>query len=332
MSVNLEFDVQDPRRSFIESEFNRETIHRVGQVENTETALELIYPNKYITDLSSNLLSEVDYFDKSNGRGWGVFVLKGTDRYADIAKYIENKCFSNFFNHHPLEHYVDYGVYDENSYFVTVINTDNDEPIPASVLRVVNNDGAGLKTINTLACPSEEQNPWYPELSDALGRFSYLDQERVRQNLEHMFNINPDTTWAIETMAVAKEYAGKHGEFGAASFPLYVACLQLANRLGVESWISIQDLKPLMQMQRLFASPWDVNLLSVRNYEGNYPAVPAVIPDLNEAQRKLRSEDSEMAALLIDGAGVSLEYVMPDELQGEDTLDLLKSDYKADHM
>ena len=203
--------------------------------------------------------------------------------------------------------------------FITVIDAQHPEgPRAASMLRIVTNGDAGLKTVNTLSSPDPKENPWYSEISSLIGEYAYDDNmARAKDMITQALWIIPDKTWAIETMAVLDEYAGKRGELGEASFPLYAACLQLANRAGIESWISIQDLKPLTQMQDIFDNPWQFTSLGVKDYEGNYPTIPAVIPDLKVAQEELRKKNPAIAEAVIDGVGLADFYVMPEELQGE---------------
>lgn len=322
MAIDFEFEIQDPRNDFYQTQTKLEQVEAAAKVDNIDQALELLYPTEQIKAMTEELLEETDFDLKANGRKWAVAILPGDDPRADIARRVETERFSKFFNHHPLEHYIDYGIYDHASIFVTVIDAQHEDgPKAASVLRIVGNSDIGLKTVNTLISSNEEENPWYPEMTDALGEFSYADLPRMRKLVNQMFNIIPENTWAIETMAVLEEYAGKKGEFGESSFPLYAACLQLSNRAQIDSWISIQDIKPLMQMQEIFSNPWSFTPLSVQNYEGEYPTIPAVIHDMPLAQQELRDADPFTAGLLIDGDGMSDAYVMPEELQGVDFLD-----------
>lgn len=334
MSVNFEFEKQDPRDTFYGEQSATDAIQAAAQIdlrgvhegdiadslvlERIDEVLELLHPKDVVDQHTSEFLDEVKFNEISEGRTWAVAIFAGDDPRSIIAKRVENERFSKFFKHHPLEHYIDYGIYDEASTFVTVIDaSDPSNPQVASALRIVEDSEIGLKTINTLASPRLEENPWYPEVEQITGESSYENQDRVRKIITQMFDIIPTKTWAIETMAVLDRYAGKKGEFGEASFPLYAACLQLANRANIDSWISIQDLKPLNQMQEIFSNPWSITPLSVQDYEGEYPTIPAVIRDLPQAQNDLRTADKATAELLIDGVGLSDVYVMPEELQGE---------------
>lgn len=329
MAINYEFQQRDPRAGYYDSALESEAVNAAWCVDDIDQALELLYPADRIARLTQEIIDDSNFYEIGNGRKWAVAVLSNDHPSVDVAKRVENERFSKFFDHHPVQHYIDYGIYDEASVFITVIDTEHPQgPKAASVLRIVRNSEIGLKTINTLSTPNIEENPWYPEISTLVGEYEYDDvMEKAKHIIAQAFGVNPDTTWAIETMAVLEEYAGKKGELGEASFPLYAACLQLSNMAGIESWISIQDLKPLLQMQDIFNNPWEFTSLSVQNYEGEYPTIPAVIPDMNQAQRELRSKDPETASAIIDGEGLSLFYVMPEELHPAGYLEMIAKTY-----
>jgi hypothetical protein len=124
-------------------------------------------------------------------------------------------------------------------------------------------------------------------------------------------------------MAALDGYAGHKGSLGEASFPLYAACLQLSDLAGIKTWISIQDVKPLQQMQELFAKPWETLPVSPKAFEGPFPTLPAFIADMEIVEENLRIYTPDMAALLIEGTGLEVTYLMPSELQGTDYLNSL---------
>lgn len=330
MAVSFEFQQYDPRGDYYESAIQFDTVRAASEMGDIDSAIELLYPSEEIAALTQEIIDRSNYHEVAQDRKWAVAILTNDDPCAKVAKFVENQRFSRFFNHHPVKHHIDYGIYDKSSVFITVIDAQHPGgPRAASMLRIVTNGDAGLKTVNTLSSPDPEENPWYSEISSLIGDYAY-DENMVKAKdmITQAFWINPDKTWAIETMAVLDEYAGKKGELGEASFPLYAACLQLANRAGIESWISIQDLKPLAQMQDIFDNPWQFTSLGVKDYEGHYPTIPAVIPDLQTAQEDLRQKNPAIAAAVIDGEGLGDYYVMPEELQGENQIQRI-ADYYA---
>lgn len=289
-------------------------------------AVEVLFPTDSVVRYTEELLDETDFYQKCEGRRWAVMVLAGTDPRSDIAKRVEVERFSTYFGTHPLKHVIDYGPYDASSIFVTVVDTQHpDGPKPASALRIVKNSEKGFKTINSLASPDEAENPWANDIKAVVGEFGYEDRDRIKSVIEKAMHMVPGTTWAIESMAALEEYAKRHGVFGGPSFPLYAVCLQLSNRAEISTWISIQDLKPLMQMQELFSDPWEWLEVPPRSYDGPLPTLPAFIPDMQQAQERLREANPDMGRLLIDGVGMEIEYVMPEVLFSEEYLRKISS-------
>lgn len=292
-----------------------ERLERASLIGDSLAALEVLYPSDEISELTKDLIGESGFLEQANGREWAVFVLDGKSKFADIAKRVEVERFSEFFGTHPLEHIGDYCEYDESSIFVLVVDCkDRSSPKPAAELRAVKNGPRGIKTVNTLVSGEPEANPWSVELGSQLGS---NDPDSFYERIK----IHPDKTWGIETMAALKGYAGNSGEFGAATFPLYAVCLQLSDRAGVNSWVSIQDVRPLKQMQDLFDKPWETLEVEAKSFEGPYPTIPAYIPSLDAAEQKLRGANPEMAELMIDGIGLKDQYALPDELQSAEYIE-----------
>lgn len=298
-----------------------ERVEEATRCSDIDQAVDIIYPREAVKAETLDTLQNYKFSEKANGRRWAVMIFDGSDPKAIIPKRIELERFCKFFGTHPVQHYNDYAPYDDSSYFVTVIDAENpDAPKPAAALRIVHDGPAGLKTINTLASENPQVNPWAEELADYIHGFTPAEAAR---NIEHAMHADPVTTWGIETMAALDGYAGHKGSLGEASFPLYAACLQLSDLAGIKTWISIQDLKPMQQMQELFAEPWDTLPVQPKAFEGPYPTLPAYIADMEKAESNLRSHAPDMAGLLIEGTGLEITYLMPNELQGIDYLNSL---------
>lgn len=163
----------------------------------------------------------------------------------------------------------------------------------------------------------------YQDLSSGIGEIWDKDDEpRIAKTVADLYYVDPKESWSIESMYALPDYRGNHGLFGEASFPLYAICLQMSDRAGIKSWLSIQDIKPMLQMQGIFAEPWSTLALPPRMYDGSL-TIPTVIHDMPEAQANLRKKDPNMGELLIDGRGMGDQYVTPEELFGIEHLDKL---------
>lgn len=291
-------------------------------METQQLTAENIFPPSDIAEKVDKLVEMFDIKEVKHGRKWAVVALDGLDPLADVARYIECKRFSESFGMSAQDQVEKYGYYDQSSTFILVLDCEEEVAKPAAALRIVRQGEAGFKTLNTLSSTTADTNPWYDELSDVFGPLEDLEEGFLSGMLSHAMYIDPATTWGIESMAALEEYSGSHGEFGAATLPLYAACLQLSDRAGIESWISGQDIKPLIQMQKIFANPWEIMGLPPKVFEGSL-VVPTVIPEMKIAQERLRTVEPLAAAFLIDGVGLEIEYVMPQEIQTSEQLDML---------
>ncbi len=293
-------------------------------VNDRDLALELLFPRHEILETTKSILDETGFASKALGRRWALLVTNGDSPESDIAESVLTTVFSDErFGEHPASVAEAYGYYKPASIFISVIDTEHsDGPTPVSALQIVKDSVLGCKSINTLADSDPNHNPWYHDLSQVIGEWGKGDEARVVRIISHLYDVEPGESWSIESMAALPEYRGKHGLVGEASFPLYAICLQMSNRANIRSWLSIQDIKPMQQMQDIFAKPWSTLSLPPRIYDGSL-TIPTVIHDMQEAQNNLRLNDPNMGELLIDGEGMSSHYVMPEELFGSKHLDTL---------
>lgn len=293
-------------------------------VADHDLAVEVLFPQQEVLETTKQLLVETDFAAKALGRRWALLVTNGDSPESDIAESVLTKVFSDErFGEHPASVAEAYGHYKPASLFVSVIDTHHpDGPLPVSALQIVKDSVLGCKSVNTLADSDPAHNPWYQDLSHVIGDWEKGDEPQVAEIVTDLYYVDPKESWSIESMAALPDYSGKHGLFGEASFPLYAICLQMSDRAGIRSWLSIQDIKPMQQMQAIFAKPWSVLALPPRIYDGSL-TIPTVIHDMEEAQANLRAKDPGMGELLIDGKGLSDQYVTPEELFGNDHLDKL---------
>lgn len=295
-----------------------EEIDAEKREEERRAAVDAIFPPTVIAEMTKGLIDRYSIDDKIGDRRWAVMALDGDDPLADVARYVECEKFSKLFDLTPEDMRTQYGKYDSSSIFILVVDCKEDEPIPASMIRITRNADEGIKTFNTMTSQTEKLNPWYDKLSEFAGApLETLTPEEVQSLvIELMGGIDLDSTWGVESMAALDGYAGSHGALDQATFPLYAATLQLSDILGQKTWISGQDLKPYQQMQDMFAQPWEtIGDMPAREFEGT-PVLPTIIPDLALAEERLTNFSPETAEMMIKLGGLAATYAMPDELQG----------------
>ncbi len=294
------------------------------EIADHDLALNVLFPDSEVLQTTKKMLDETDFEAKANGRRWALLVTNGDSPESDIAESVLTKVFSDDrFREHPASIAEAYGHYKPASLFISVVDTEHpDGPRPVSALQIVKNSILGCKSINTLADSDPSHNPWYQDLSEVIGDWDKDDEPRIAKTVADLYYVDPKESWSIESMAALPDYRGNHGLFGEASFPLYAICLQMSDRAGIKSWLSIQDIKPMLQMQGIFAEPWSTLALPPRMYDGSL-TIPTVIHDMPEAQANLRKKDPNMGELLIDGRGMGDQYVTPEELFGIEHLDKL---------
>ena len=121
---------------------------------------------------------------------FGCYILQGTDRFSDLARFVESTVFYDTFQNTPEVMAKEYGPYEPASRFYLVI--DQEAKIPVGVMRAIENSSAGLKSLNDL-----EKTP--------LG----ITKEQIYDR----FHIDPEKCIDVGTLAVLPEYRGRKANY-----------------------------------------------------------------------------------------------------------------------
>lgn len=116
------------------------------------------------------------------------FSLDGTDKFANMGRFVESTVFMETFGNTPEMMHQEYGPYEEASDLFVVVDVESSLPIGA--LRVIKNSSSGLKSLNDLE--RSEMN---------------LKPDDVCERLA----IEPDKCVDVGTLAVLPEFRARAG-------------------------------------------------------------------------------------------------------------------------
>jgi hypothetical protein len=173
-------------------------------------------PKKQVNDLCKAFLT------KSNLKThFGCYLIEGTDKYSDLARYVEAKVFDETFKNDAATMLAEYGPYDRFSTFFVVI--DHKGKMPVGALRVIKPSNRGLKSLVDL-----KTTPLKITAAD----------------IYKTYKIKPSECVDLATIAVEKQYRGRTYNFIPSLLlyrALYSQVLQDPSYLQV---VSIVDKKP----------------------------------------------------------------------------------------
>lgn len=119
----------------------------------------------------------------------GCYIVDGSDRYSDLARFVEGSVFLETFGNTPDDLAAEYGPYEPASQMIIVI--DHEAQMPVGVLRTIHNSDAGLKSLADLE-------------RTELG----VTGDQVCRELD----IDPQRCVDVGTLAIAPEYRGSAGQ------------------------------------------------------------------------------------------------------------------------
>jgi hypothetical protein len=174
-----------------------------------------------IAELTSRYLEDTtndgqNILEHAGEKKFVVNYIHANDKFSDIPRSVEANVFSNSF-HEPLERIVeDYGQYDDESVFATVIDLQpkDGKPIPVAAMRIINyRDDLGFKDVNDLL---SEQSPWIDDIKKYyFGRFERYDPQKAWERLGIAAcgqAIDLESSIDIASHAVIPEYTGNSGK------------------------------------------------------------------------------------------------------------------------
>jgi hypothetical protein len=239
--------------------------------------------------------------ERAGGR-FGVHVIDGRDPHSDIGRAIEAEVFDEFFDNDLDKMREEYGPYDEDSTFLTVL--DYEQGTPVGVIRIIRPSEKGLKSLNDLVQPG---SPWFNEGDTLEGRWDEVGNE-------------PEHTVDISTMAVMPDYRSGHAEDGA-SAALYSTCVQWSLANGYNRWVAIVD-KKIHDMMQAWGEPfghfegaeWEEYLDSKQSrpiHTELYSGLEKV-KAFDQQMTKQSGQQMDIHGLYTRGAGLDKEFVLPD--------------------
>lgn len=224
---------------------------------------------------------------------FGAYLLHPEDPSAEIARHIEREVFLEAFDNDAAELAAEYGRYEATSVFFVVI--DHGRSLPVGMMRLVANqqDGPGLKSWNDL------ERYWGAPAAELLERAS--------------LSLEPERTWDIATLAVAKEYQNPLGA-SLISLGLYQSVVRSCSALGIEHLIAVLDSLVYRMTRARYAEPF-ISYAEARPYLGSKASYP-VYCTLAEWEERLALTDPDLHSIIYEGLGLeaALHPLDPAEL------------------
>lgn len=232
--------------------------------------------------------------EKLDGKEYVIGLVAADDpTYADLGKALETTGFARAFNRSLAEVYTEYSPKDPSSTFIVSFDVrDPGNPRPAGAMRIIyGQSDLDLKSIKDLVADDYETNPWRAELQDMLfeaGEAYDAQTAWDRLCAKAGVSIKGSETHDVATLAVDPEYANKNGALDAQSMLLYHSCLRFALGSGMKNLISIQDIKPLENLQQ-FGEPFTTFTdVQPHPYGGPFDTLPA-FSVLGEGMQRIRA-------------------------------------------
>lgn len=150
---------------------------------------------------------------------YGVYEINGSLAESDVARSLECEVFFEYFGNDAEEMHREYGVYEEHSEFIVVV--DHRRHIAVGVVRLIKHSEKSLKTfVDT----TDDLSPWK------------LSHEEIRGAHEVAY----DKTWDIATIAVKRRYRSKLARRFIRSLMLH-ALHRHALSVDAEHWVALLD-------------------------------------------------------------------------------------------
>lgn len=252
-----------------------------------------------MTDLGErpNLAGEADLTQLADeliereGRGdtpFGLYILGGDERAAELARWVEREVFLEYFGNTPelLAH--EYDRFESSSFFLCVI--DHLRRRPAGVIRIIVNSPVGLKSLQDI------EHGWEVSVDDVCARTG--------------IEMDLDEVWDVATLAVTSDYRGA-ATSGLVSAALYQGVGGIFTAHRVRWMIAILDLVALDLVQGAVQRPFQrFKGLEPRRYLDSPSSLP-VWADWDEYLPRLKMIAPDDYALFVEGRGMESAVSLP---------------------
>jgi len=237
-----------------------------------------------------------------DGRQFGVHVIDGQDSHSDLGRFVESAVFDEYFGNDLGLMAEEYGPYDNDSTFLTVLDYEREGPV--GTIRIIRPSDAGLKSLTDLVTPS---SPWY------------RDEDMTERWLTALGN-DLGHTVDIATMAIMPSYRSRHSTRGA-SAALYSTCIRWSLSRGYNCWVTIVD-RNIYDMVQSWGEPMKpFPSTEMRPYLDSPASLPVYF-ELYEGLEKIKDFDKIMSerlgevldiyGLYTRGAGLEGHFMLPD--------------------
>ncbi len=215
---------------------------------------------------------------------FGLYVFPASSADSDLARFVENSVFAEWFGNTPQMLAEEYSPFDEASIFLCVV--DHERRLPAGAMRLILPSSAGFKTFQDL------HEVWNVDL-EMLGR-------------EHGLHFDRDHTMDVTTIAVMPEYRGAATD-GLVTLALLQG-MSVLFRMSSTRWaVSVMDLAALERVQDLIGRPCQLFPgVEPRGYLDSPASVPIFV-DIEEYFARLADADPVMLEM---SEGRGLESVV----------------------
>jgi hypothetical protein len=213
---------------------------------------------------------------------FGQYVFRPEDPESELARYVEQVVFGEWFGNSRELLDTEYRPYDESTVFLSIL--DHRRRMPAGMARMTLPSPQGFKTLNDIDAV------WGRSLPDVLAETG-LDWDLSR-------------VWDVLTIAVMSEYRGKATE-GLLTLSILQFGSQGLLRTGGRFSITVLDLVVLDLVQAMIGEPYQrfPGIEPIRYLDS--PASIPVFADFDEWMPRLAAKDPELHDLLFVNPGIA---------------------------
>lgn len=227
--------------------------------------------------------------DREAGEPFGLYAFPSDHPGAELGRDTERVVFKEFFDNSPELLAEEYGPYEQASLFFCVV--DHERRLPAGALRIIVPSDAGFKSLDDI------ERIWEQPLDDVVERTGIdWDERRL---------------WDVATVAVHADYRGSATE-GLVSLSLYQGFAQGALRSGIQWGVAVLDVVVLELIQAVTERPFNYfRGVEPMRYLDSPSSVPVWI-DGEEWRERIKRDNPEMAAILVEGEALGPAMALPD--------------------
>ena len=279
-----------------------------------------------VTELTKDLLKEhTDTLPKD--MPFTCVRIKGTSPYANLARNIEGKIFTEELHDDPQRMAADFEPYEDASYFFLVIDTE--KSLPTGTLRIIEDGPNGFMTINELL---NHVNPGEtaPQRFFNHAVFYPSFNNKAKDYGDRGINITPGNTWEVGTIAVLPEYRRGINASQEQTMISYIVSGLLYRSLyagavnnGIEGFLSIIDPAALATLRGLGIPFDDIPGTSLMKFDDGSEFQPcyAVVQDFDFRMRSFAQHNIDIAETEKDRQRAIAKQAMIDVLLTGNALD-----------